>query len=103
MPFMENVSALAALGTAVAIGLAACVATGERPLPPGHPASPSGAEAPRQPLRYALGPDPGSARTRQLLTTAGHQDRPSEPGPGQSPAGNQPETPAMTMPGHDQP
>jgi hypothetical protein len=103
MPFMEDVSAFAALGMAMALGLAACVATNERPLPPDHPASPTAAEAPRQPLRYALGPDAESARTRQLLTNAGHQDRPPPQKPGgQSPAGSHPERPAMT-PGYNQP
>ena len=73
---MEDLSAVVALGMAITLGLAACIAPGERPLPPDHPASPSAPEAPRQPLRHTLGPDAESARTRQLLTGAARHDQP---------------------------
>lgn len=99
---MEDLSSFAVPGIAMMLGLAACVATDEPALPTNHPANPSAAEAPRQPLRYALGSDADSARTRRLLTNPGHRDQPQMQNPTQSSEMGQPDMPA-TIPDHDQP
>jgi hypothetical protein len=94
---MKPFLTFAALGIGAALGLAACASTAERPLPLDHPASPTAPEAPRQPLRHALGRDAESARTRQLLTDAARQNQSPAQEPGQGPAEKQQNMPGMDM------